>query len=125
MTDPHNFDLRNLEIIESQFEKNIDKLSNDPRIQRFKKEYEKLLLTLKESHTKERKSLSEYRNLSEDINENTGKIKVIMSISQQDSRETEKMRLELMEAKTLYSLQIKKEESSFKKIGALEVTLHK
>lgn len=120
-----NLDVRNLEIIENQFEKTLLKMNNDPRIDKFKKEYQKLMILLKDSHQRERKIIHEYKSLTENINENTGKIKMIISISQQDSKDSEKMRLELMEAKSLYALQKTKEEASLKKIKAIDSTLKK
>jgi predicted transcriptional regulator len=118
-------DLKQLETIEQSFAGYLSKMGTDHRIERFKKDYQKLLMALRESHNKERKAIQEYKEYSENINENAGKIKVIMSISEKDSKDTENLRNRLMEAKTIYAQQTKNEENSLKKITALEITMKK
>ena len=118
-------DLKQLETIEQSFGAYLTKMGTDHRIERFKKDYQKLLMALRESHNRERKAIREYKEYSENINENAGKIKVIMSISEKDSKDTENLRNRLMEAKTIYAQQTKNEENSLKKITALEITMKK
>ena len=121
----HLSDLKQLETIEQSFAGFLTKMGNDHRVERFKKDYQKLLMALKESHKQERKSIREYKEYSENINENAGKIKVIMSISEKDSKDTENLRNRLMEAKSIYAQQTKAEENNLKKITALEITMKK
>jgi hypothetical protein len=121
----HLADLKQLETIEESFAGFLKKMTHDNRVERFKKDYQKLLMALRESHNRERKAIREYKEYSENINENAGKIKVIMSISEKDSKDTENLRNRLMDAKTIYAQQTKNEENSLKKITALEITMKK
>jgi hypothetical protein len=121
----HLADLKQLETIEESFAGFLNKMTNDNRVEKFKKDYQKLLMALRESHNRERKAIREYKEYSENINENAGKIKVIMSISEKDSKDTENLRNRLMDAKTIYAQQTKNEENSLKKITALEITMKK
>lgn len=121
----NQYDLRNLEIIEKDFDKVLEQMGVDFRVLKFKGDFQKLLLALKDSHDRERKACTEFKGLSENLSENAGKMKIIMSMSQQDSKETEKLKVELTEAKAIYAWQMKKEETSLKKISALEITLKK
>lgn len=121
----HLADLKQLETIEESFTAFLTKMTSDSRVDRFKKDYQKLLVALRESHNRERKSIREYKEYSENINENAGKIKVIMSISEKDSKDTENLRNRLMDAKAIYAQQMKNDDNSRKKIKALEITMTK
>ena len=51
----------------------LDELSNDPSLEKFRLEYEKLYRTLKISHENEKKLLKRCKELNDDIVSNTAK----------------------------------------------------
>lgn len=108
-----------LRLIERDFERIVQEISKDRMFDDFKRNYNSLLDTLKANHEKERQLVKNCQELNDNINENAGKIKAVISIAQTDSQVIVNLKNELSDAKNLLMIQKEKDEASKKKIENL------
>ena len=119
MKEENKYETAALKMLEKDIEMVIRDLSNDPAMDEFRFSYEKMYRALKLSHEREREILKNCENLTNHINENTGKIKAVLTIAQEDSQTIAKLKNELTEAKDILKQLKERDESSKSKIESL------
>lgn len=119
MKEENKYETAALKMLEKDIELVIRDLSNDPAMDEFRFSYEKMYRALKLSHEREREILKNCENLTNHINENTGKIKAVLTIAQEDSQTIAKLKNELTEAKDILKQLKERDESSKSKIESL------
>ena len=108
-----------LRLIERDFERVVQEISKDKTFDDFKRNYNNLLDALKTSHDKERSLVKNCQEINDNIMENAGKIKAVISVAQNDSHVIVNLKNELADAKNLLVIQKEKDEASKKKIDNL------
>lgn len=119
MKEENKYETAALRMLEKDIEMVIRDLSNDPAMDEFRFSYEKMYRALKLSHEREREILKNCENLTNHINENTGKIKAVLTIAQEDSQTIAKLKNELTEAKDILKQLKERDEASKSKIESL------
>lgn len=119
MKEENKYETAALKMLEKDIELVIRDLSNDPAMDEFRHSYEKMYRALKLSHEREREILKNCESLTSHINENTGKIKAVLVIAQEDSQTIAKLKNELTEAKDILKQLKERDETSKSKIESL------
>ena len=70
-------------------------MDQDPALDRFRSEYEKLYRALKTSHSNEKQLLKQCKELSNDIIEHAIKVESALKLSDKDSQTIEKLKQEV------------------------------
>ena len=122
MPEESKIDTAALRLIERDFERVVQELSNDKMLNDFKRNYTNLFDTLKHSHQKERSLMKKCQELNDTIAENAGKIKAVLLVAQDDSQTIVKLKNQLAEVKNCLVLQKEKDDASRKQIENLTKT---
>ncbi len=67
-----------LKLLENDFDEIYASLAQDPKYKEFKEHYEKMLSSLKKSHSNEKVLSEKCQEINESIAENAGKIKTVI-----------------------------------------------
>ena len=122
MSDPNRIDTAALRLIERDFERVLQEISNDKHLNDFKRNYTGLFDSLKNSHQKERGLMKKCQELNDTIAENAGKIKAVLQVAQDDSQTIVKLKGQLAEVKNCLVLQKERDDASRKQIENLTKT---